>query len=78
MVKEGEVEAALRLFHQVPAKLRNADDIAPQLTDIVQVLLQQVGGPLLGIVIYAKKHYSFTFFAFSCAEISSMRLLSSL
>ena len=60
MVEEGEVILSLRLLHTVPGKFRNADGIAPQLTDIVQVLLQQVGVPLFGIVVYAKKHKFFT------------------
>ena len=60
VVKEGEVVLSLRLLHAVPGKFGNADGIAPQLTDIVQVLLQQVGVPLLGIVIYTKKHKFFT------------------
>ena len=60
VVEEGEVILSLRLLHAVPGKFGNADGIAPQLTDIVQVLLQQAGVPLFGIVVYAKKHKFFT------------------
>ena len=78
MVEEGEVKLPLRLFHQVPAKLPDADGVAAQLTDVVQVLLQHGGVPLLRIVVYAKKHYFSTLFALSCLEMFSRKLPSSL
>ena len=56
MVEKGEVVLPLCRLHEVPAEFRNADGIAPQFTDIVQILLQQGGIPLLGIVVYAKIH----------------------
>ena len=45
MVKEREVVPALRLFHDMPAKLRNAYGVAAQLAYIVQVGLQHGGRP---------------------------------
>ena len=76
VVKEGEVVLTLPGLHDVPAELGDADHVASQLHDVVQILLQQGGVPLFGVIVYAKKHgYDSTFFSrldLSCCMICSI------